>query len=140
MKLGFLLLSDAAEALNGKLYVLGGGWSVLRLPLPQDYGFSIGLGIDVPWEGTNQKHSMELIIEDPDGNQVADEPFTGEFEVGRPPGIIPGSDQRLVIALSGRFHFEREGPHAVVVRIDGADVEGGRSRFYLHNLPAPPGT
>ena len=32
MKIGFLLLTDHSEAVNGKLYMTGGGWNVLRFP------------------------------------------------------------------------------------------------------------
>ena len=54
MELGFLLLADYSEAVNGKLYLTGGGWNVLRLPeLPHEWSFHIGLGIDVAWHETN---------------------------------------------------------------------------------------
>ena len=54
MNIGFVLLSDHSEAVNGKLYLTGGGWNVLRLPeLPHEWSFSIGLGIDVAWHETN---------------------------------------------------------------------------------------
>ena len=45
MEIGFLMLSDHSEAVNGKLYMVGGGWNVLRLPeLPHEWGFHIA-----PW-------------------------------------------------------------------------------------------
>jgi len=44
MELGFLILTDHSEALNGKIYVMGGGWNMLRLPqFPQEWGFGIGV-------------------------------------------------------------------------------------------------
>jgi hypothetical protein len=50
VNIGFVLLSDHSEAVNGKLYLIGGGWNVLRLPeLPHEWSFHIGLGIDVAW-------------------------------------------------------------------------------------------
>ena len=59
MDVGFLLLSDHSESVNGKLYMVGGGWNVLRLPeLPHDWGFHIGLGLDVGWDETNTHHEL----------------------------------------------------------------------------------
>ena len=49
------MLTDHSEAVNGKLYMVGGGWNVLRLPeLPHEWSFHIALGLDVAWDETNQ--------------------------------------------------------------------------------------
>lgn len=134
MQLAFLILTDSSEALNGKLYAMGGGWNMLRLPeLPLEWGFGIGIGLDVPWDETNRRHSFALHVEDPDGDQLGDE-FSMEFETGRPPGSVPGQDQRIVLSLGTRQTFATAGPHAVVVRVN--DEEIGRSRFYVVQIPA----
>jgi len=133
MDLGFLLLTDHSESLNGKLYAMGAGWNMLRFPeLPQEWGFAIALGVDVPWDETNQRHSLRLRIEDPDG-EILGEEFSMDLETGRPPGSVPGQDQRIVLALQTRTVFDSAGPHAVVVRI--GDREIGRSRFYVLEVP-----
>lgn len=66
MNIGFLLLCDYSEAVNGKLYLTGGGWNVLRLPeLPAEWSFSIGLGIDVAWHelvGVPQGQEQRLVM------------------------------------------------------------------------------
>jgi hypothetical protein len=140
MDLGFLLLTDHSESLNGKLYAMGGGWNMLRFPeLPQEWGFAIALGIDVSWDETNRRQSLQLRIEDPDGEILGDE-FSMDLETGRPPGLVPGQDQRIVLALQTRTIFNSAGPHAVVVRV--GDTEIGRSRFYVLDDPGqatPPG-
>ena len=65
MEIAFLILTDYAESLNGKLYTLGAGWNVLRFPeLPQDWRFTVGLGIDVAWDETNQRHGLEMLLQD----------------------------------------------------------------------------
>jgi hypothetical protein len=133
MKLGFLILTDSSEALNGKLYAMGGGWNMLRFPeLPQEWSFGIGIGVDVPWDETNRRHSFVLHVEDPDGDLLGDE-FSMEFETGRPPGAVPGQDQRIVLSLGTRLTFAAPGPHAVVVRVN--DKEIGRARFYVVQTP-----
>ena len=135
MRVGILLLADSAEAIDGKLYTLGAGWNMLRFPeLPAPWSFSIALGLDVPWDGTNQRHALALRIDDPDGETLGDS-FAMEVEAGRPPGAILGQDQRIVFALGTQLEFERSGPHAVVISV--ADEEIGRTRFYV--LETPPG-
>lgn len=134
METGFILLSDKSEALNGKLYALGGGWNTLRFPsLPHSHPFCIGLGIDVAWGETDEPHRLELRIEDPDGANLAD-PFSLEFEANRPEGLIPGLDQRLVMSLETVQTFNVQGPHAAILTIDGKEI--GRSRFQVVQVPA----
>ena len=133
MELGFLILTDHSEALNGKVYIMGGGWNALRLPqLPHEWSFGIALGIDVPWNETNRRHQLAVHIDDPDGERLGD-PFAMEFEAGRPPGSIDGQDQRLSVSLLSSQTFAGAGPHAVVVTVAGQEI--GRSRFYVSELP-----
>ena len=132
MEVAFLMLTDYAEALNGKLYTLGAGWNILRFPqLPQEWRFSLALGIDVAWDETNLRHALQITIEDPDG-AVLGEDLQMEFEAGRPPGQTP-MDQRMVLAFNVGAEFETFGPHAVVVR--NGDEELERSRFYVVEVP-----
>jgi hypothetical protein len=136
MEVAFLILTDYAEALNGKIYTLGAGWNVLRFSeLPQEWRFTVGLGVDVAWDETNQRHGLQVGIEDPDGNTLGEE-LTMELEAARPPGLPEGQDQRLVIAFNLGASFETAGPHAVVVRM--GDEELQRSRFYVIHLPQDP--
>src|ERR1035437_202613 len=89
-----MLLCDAAEAVNGKLYVLGGGWSHIQVP---DVPFNAALAvlIAVPWTAANEKHKLRVQLIDEDGEPavVNDNPVLaeGDFEVGRPPGLKAGS-------------------------------------------------
>lgn len=129
MQLGFVLLTDYSESINGKLYAMGGGWNVLRLPeLPQDWGFSIALGIDVAWEETNRMHELNVSVQDPDGVELG-EGLSANFETGRPPGIPTGQEQRLVMSIGTTATFSTPGPHAAVVLVN--DEELGRARFYV---------
>jgi hypothetical protein len=136
MRIAFLVLADYGESVNGKLYTLGAGWNVLNFPeFPQEWRFSVGMGIDVPWDETNQRRSIELVIQDPDGNVLGDE-LAMEVEAGRPPGLPPGQDQRLVITINVGATFETSGPHALIVR--SGDEELKRARFYLIEVSENP--
>ena len=103
-----MLLADAAQAINGKLYILGGGWSVTG---PGPNVSAIALKIEVPWDEANRRHTLLLELLDADGRKamlpVAEGElrameFKGDFEVGRPAGVAPGTplDAALAINLS----------------------------------------
>jgi hypothetical protein len=89
-----MLLCDAAEAASGKLYVLGGGWSHLSAPnIPVN--MALAVMVQVPWNRTNEKHSLRaaLVTEDGEPIEIDGNPIMSEagFEVGRPPGLNPGT-------------------------------------------------
>lgn len=101
-----MLLADAAQAVDGKLYILGGGWSITG---PDPIPSAIALKIEVPWTETNRKHRLELKLVDADGQpakiptpqgeqQVVE--LTGDFEVGRPLGIPEGTPIDVVLAIN----------------------------------------
>jgi hypothetical protein len=100
-----MLLADAAQAVEGKLYILGGGWSITG---PQPTPSAIAMKIDVPWDQTNRVHIVRLDLMNEDGQPVivptpmGESPMqiTNRFEVGRPPGLIPGTDLDVALAIN----------------------------------------
>jgi hypothetical protein len=88
-----MLLCDRAQVAEGKLYVLGGGWNQAQDGAA--FPVEVAILIEVPWDATNAKHGFMLKLVDDDGQQIEieDNPVqvAGEFEVGRPPGIKPGT-------------------------------------------------
>jgi hypothetical protein len=100
-----MLLADAAQAIGGKLYILGGGWSVAG---PGPVAMAIALKIEVDWNEANRRHNLKLALltEDdqpvrvpgPAGDQAVE--VGGEFEVGRPPGLRPGSALDFTVAIN----------------------------------------
>ena len=64
----FMMVCDGAQAVGGKLYILGGGWE--RIALPSVPGraalpFAIALGISVPWHLTNRLYQFSLELSTP---------------------------------------------------------------------------
>ena len=117
-----LLLADAAEVVQNKLYILGGGWSVTG---PGPCTGAIAVQIRVPWDQANRRHRFELTLLDTDGNPVLLESAPGEqpqplqgggqFEVGRPTGVLPGTPiewsfvlnfVNLPLPAAGRYVWE----------------------------------
>ena len=97
-----LLLADYAKVADGKLDVIGSGWSMMRAAGP--FGFFVAALFQIPWDQTNEQHRFRLELLDADGHGVptADGDAVraeGEFEVGRPPGLRQGTpvDAPLVV-------------------------------------------
>lgn len=100
-----MLLCDAAEAVNGKLYVLGAGWNSVG---PEPSPSAIALQIDVPWDEANRRHQLKLVLLTDDGRPVTVSTPLGDqavemgadFEVGRPAGHRVGAPLSVVLAVS----------------------------------------
>ena len=100
-----MLLADAAQAVDGKLYILGGGWSIIG---PAPSAMAIAIKIDVPWTEANITHRLRLALFDEDEQPFRVPTDTGEqpfelhstFEVGRPPGLRPGTPLDLALAIN----------------------------------------
>ena len=62
-----LMLADHAQAVGGKLYISGGGWSITG---PAPTAFAIALDMKIPWHGINIDHTLRLELLDADGQPV----------------------------------------------------------------------
>ena len=129
-----MLLADAAQEVNGKLYVLGGGWSVTGPDLPP---MAVALKLDVPWSDANTAHDFELVLVDADGRPVrapqqqGDVRTGGRFEVGRPAGLMAGSDIDFAFAVSiGPLPLDA-GRYIWQLWIDGATREDWQRPFQV---------
>lgn len=112
----FVLLADFAQAVNGKLTVVGGGWNILNATqYPFAVPFGLGLGFLVPWGETNRKHSFKFVIRRSEGTELAN--GTGEFEVGRGAGTPSGMTQRVVVGVSGQIQVPEAGTYEVIVAV-----------------------
>src|SRR3989304_3950300 len=136
MEVDFLILADGAQVAGDKLYVLGGGWTVIwGKEFPLRHTGAIAVGVMVGWDETNQRHSIEVPLLSEDGRQIGDEPLVvGDFEVGRPPGVKVGTPQRFMVAGSVTISLEAPGRDEIVVKIDGTDVK--KSAFTAVEAPS----
>jgi hypothetical protein len=112
-----LLLGDYARVSDGKLDVLGAGWSMTG-PGPSSIGLAVLFSVE--WHETNRNHPFVIDLLDADGNTVANEAgqalfhFEAGFEAGRPAGIKAGTLQMGSVAVNlaqipippgGRYEF-----------------------------------
>ncbi len=115
----FLILADRAEAVNGKLYMVGGGWdrvAIADTPGPAD--FDVAAGVLVGYNETNQAHHLALILEN-DDNQTVLGPIAAQFELGRPPGMKQGQSQRFQLVIRGPFPIPKPGAYNWVLVLNG---------------------
>jgi hypothetical protein len=123
-----LLLADYAVVSDGKLTIVGGGWSQTG---PEPAAFGIALLIQVPWDQANTPHAFSVELLDADGTPVVVEgedadqavAFGGEFEVGRPPGIKPGTPLDFPVAVNSTALPLEAGRYEWRLTIDGASRE-----------------
>jgi len=100
-----MLLCDSAQVADGKLYVLGGGWSITG---PDPVPSAIALKIEVGWHEADVAHHWELFLEDADGRPMLVETnegsqpveVRGEFTVTHPTGVPVGSPVDVALAVN----------------------------------------
>ena len=136
-----LMLADAAQAIDNKLYVLGGGWSVTG---PDPSPSALAISLKVPWDEANRRHDLRLELLDSDGRPVllgaAEEgrPLVIEshFEVGRPPGLRPGTPIDLGLAIGvGPVALPPGGRYEWRLSIDGESESHWHAAFSTRPRP-----
>jgi len=130
-----IMLADAAQECGGKLFVLGGGWSVTGPLIPS---MAVALKIDVPWDQANRPHHwrLELVTEDGEPVELEGQPLRveGEFEVGRPPGAAPGSFIDVPIAMNfGSFPLTLGRRYVWQLNIDGETNADWDREFFVRS-------
>lgn len=137
------MLADAAQAVDNKLFILGGGWSVTG---PGPTTMAIALKLEVPWDLTNRPHQWRIELLDADGRQVllAGQGGTqglmlsGDFEVGRPAGTPDGTPIDLALAVNlAAVPFPADQRLVWKLWIDDQTSEDWELRFTTRPAPAP---
>jgi hypothetical protein len=131
----YLILADAVEALNGKLYMMGGGWDqIIVQELEAPVQLQIACGVNVPYNDTDDEHTLTMTIADPDGNAIGPT-LNLTFRTGRSPNLARGAATHIPFAIKAGFIFPKHGEYIVVATIDARDEDKKRHSFYVK--PAP---
>jgi Family of unknown function (DUF6941) len=127
-----LLVADHAEAVNGKLYVMGGGFDTLWAPqFPLGVRFSFAALLKVPWNDTNRRLPIQGWVTRADDDEELGWKMEGELEAGRAPGTR-GQDAQIMVA--GPVGFEVTEPVEFVFNMRFANDE----RAILLRVAPPP--
>jgi hypothetical protein len=144
-----VILCNHAEAAENKLFLTGGGINMCFVAPTPPHIITIGLGIivHVPWQLTNQPHTLSINLRDADSNPIVpwapegtpDPPpvqLKAPFNVGRPPFMPAGDDQTIAVATNFQNLPLREiGIYSFEIELDGSEV--GHQSFRV--LTPPPG-
>ena len=134
------ILADSVVVADNKLYLQGGGWDSIFTPVVPFRQPRIGLGmvLRVPWTATNEMHTFTIKIVDMDGHSIplSDAPqgaplpggkayeLRGQFNVGRPPFLLPGDSQVIPVAVNiDGLEFAQATTYSVLVEVDGTEMK-----------------
>jgi hypothetical protein len=102
-----LMLADHAQAVGGKLYICGGGWSITG---PEPMPGAIAMDVKVPWDERDLEHKLLLELLDADGQAVlVQTPFgvqplriesTLKLEGPFDPNVKPGNPLDVPFAIN----------------------------------------
>lgn len=116
-EIDFLILADKAEVINGKLYMMGGGWDRRRVSdFSRPTSINLAVGVLVPWNLTNEDHQVHIKLEHEDGTVIKPE-VKGNFRMGRPAHATRGQQFRALVAVEGHWLLPQPGTYRVVSSI-----------------------
>ena len=130
-----MLLADSAQVADGKLYILGGGWSVTG-PEPTPSAVAMKVGVD--WHEFNASHHWELFLEDADGQLVSFETpegmqtieVRGDFSATAPQGVPVGTPVDVPVAVNfGPIPLTPGSRYTWRLVINGETLPGGTVSF-----------
>ncbi|MHB1575006.1 MAG: DUF6941 family protein [Candidatus Dormibacteria bacterium] len=116
-----LVLANHVEAVNGLLYISGGGWTDHWRPQPPVGGgpivshLGVAVTVVVPAAAPSIPQQLSVTIEDEQERQVAG--LQTQINQARPPGLPPGQPQRISLALSFNIVFPVAGDYRLVARL-----------------------
>jgi hypothetical protein len=122
MRLDTFLLADAATAPpDGKLYIHGGGLTVIRAPItPISVPLSLAIRLEIEERELHVPHVLRLSILAPDGNSVWPAQELGFGPMDEPQQVADGEERYIQLALSfGALTFESEGVYTFSLAADG---------------------
>jgi hypothetical protein len=130
-----MLLADSAQVADGKLYILGGGWSVTG---PEPVPSAVAIKVAVDWHEFNSPHHWELILEDADGKLVQFETpegtqtieVRGDFSTTTPEDVPQGTPVDVPIAVNfGPIPLAPSSRFTWRLVIDGDSLPGASVSF-----------
>ncbi len=118
-----MLLCDAAQTAEGKLYILGAGWSQFLANNPTN--MSLAIKLSIPWSLANEPMGVRALLVDADEGVVdfgmGPVVVETELEVGRPPGMRRGTPLDVSFALNFPGVRLAPGAYAWSLEIDGEE-------------------
>ena len=139
------LLADHAQAVGGKLFVMGAGWNIIG---PGPAPFALAGILELDWDEANRPQLLRIELQTEDGQPVQTPTPTGDrpimievnVEVGRPPGTRAGTSFNVPIAINvGPMPIPPGGRYVWLFSFNGASDDSWRLPFSTRPAGAAPG-
>jgi hypothetical protein len=140
VKTEFLILADAAQVANGKLFILGGGWSLYRSAVyPAQVQLGLGISILIDWNEAGIKHPVTITMADEAGVPIIPE-LKGQVEAAKSTDVPTGATQRALLAVNANLLIGRPGRYFVAATAGSSRVEVAFDALFVGNkvAGAPP--
>ena len=134
IRIKVMMPADSAQAVSGKLYILGGGFDRINMPtLPFPHRFDLAMLVEVPWTATNQPYQVVVELLDADGEPVG---YRAEatMETGRPPGTRQGTSLTVPLAIPVMAEFREPGRYVLRASVNGRE----RNRVAIEAIALSP--
>jgi hypothetical protein len=115
MQIEFVILADAVQVQNGRLFLMGGGLSLWRSGVyPIQALMGVGVSIVVDWSeaGAGKHYPLNITIAD-EANIPIMPAINAQFQVGVPQEVPKGAPLRVPFAMMGPVPIPRPGRYAV---------------------------
>lgn len=115
LELEFLLVGEAADNANGKLYVMGGGWSQIGSPV---FPTIARCGIVVSVLAQTPIEPLSVKIHYSDAAKTMSLQMDGKVQAGAPrAGTKPPPRQRIFVVLNGNFPVPQPGRYEIMASL-----------------------
>jgi hypothetical protein len=126
-----LLMADAAQIADRKLYILGGGISIIG---PRPTPIAVAMLLKVPWALAGKRHewALELLDEDYSPVMTGERPLlvSGAFEATRPEGLPHGIPLDVPLAINfTALPVKPATRYTWRLSIDGTSEQGWQTSF-----------
>lgn len=136
-----IILADAAQVADGKLHLIGGGWSAMG---PERAPMALAILIDVPWDQVNHPHIWTVRLLHASGTPVEmqttrDGPrtveLTGRFTVSPKSSVPAWAPLKMPIALTFGPMPLTAGAYVWRLSIDGIERDEWTLPFAVFDPP-----
>ncbi|HUO04433.1 MAG TPA: hypothetical protein VMU16_04465 [Candidatus Binataceae bacterium] len=137
MKIEYLVLADAAQVGNGKLFILGGGWSIFRsgnYPAPAQ--LAVGLGFLISWNETGTQFPLSITLADEAGVPIIPE-ITGQIQASKSGQLPEGITQKVPLAVNLSVSIPHPGRYTITATAGASRIETFFDAIYVGKSGEP---
>jgi len=140
MKIEYALLADAAQAVGGKMFVLGGGWNLFRSPnFPAQVQLAVAIGLGFTTDEVGGKYPLSVVIADDAGVPIIPE-MKGQVETGQSaPDVPKTATVKIPVAINVNLSLPHPGQYGIIVTAGASSAQlSFEAIFAGQKVPFPP--